>query len=697
MWLAVAARGFFVTTMSHRTRLALLLIAVLIPALGAPSWLVYRGWVRAEAAQERQAQDSQRALALLIERELGQPLALARALAASASLDRGPALSEADRASWAQSARRATAGTPAAVQLLGEGVLWLDTRQPGEAPRRRDGPGQALRPQPGIELVPAGSGGGDAYLVLVEPVRRGTEPPALNVRVLLPLSHLQALWAPALPWGAGGVLDAQGRPLWWQPGAENPLREAVLPGLLRTGLAGRDEGRLSVQTAQGEALGLYFSRSSGGWISASVWPSARQRAQLAHAALREAAVAWLLLALAVLAALWLGRTELRRRVGDAIRRTQRSERWAAQRERTAALGRLTGRVAHEFNNLLGIISNSAHLIHRHADSPALSMPVAATLRAVEGASRLTQHLLRFGGQQAAQPRTVALGEWLPELREMLTVVLGKRIELGIHVPEAPLYIRADPDELELALINLALNARDVLPEGGRVSITAGLASSAMRGELPAGPYVFITVRDDGPGLDAAQARHAFEPFFTTKDGEPEAGFGLSQVHGFCVQAGGRALIASQPQQGTSVSLVLPAVGPDTAPPLRSRPPPPGQITARVLLTEDNAALSDVTAALIEDMGGRVERATHAAQALQRLERGPAVDVVLTDVSMPGEMDGLGLARAVRARWPRVRVVLISAYGKGLVGAENFTVLTKPCAPQALLAALRGALGTPHAP
>jgi CheY-like chemotaxis protein len=308
---------------------------------------------------------------------------------------------------------------------------------------------------------------------------------------------------------------------------------------------------------------------------------------------------------------------------------------------------------------------------------------------VEAASRLTQQLLRFGGRQPARPSTISLSEWLPERRETLGVVLGRRVDLRIDVRDEGLHAHLDPDELELALINLALNARDARLDGGRVCISAGRASAAEVVGLPEGPYLSITLSDDGDGMDGTRGQRVFEPFVATKDPDPGDGLGLSQVHGLCAQAGGRAVVQSHPGQGTTVSLVLPEVQPEA----REVPVAIGEgaapLRARVLLAEDNDSLSDVTAALIESMGARVERAAHAAQALERLERGPAVDVLLTDVAMPGAIDGVELARTVRRRWPGVHVVLISAHGEALVGAvDNVPVLRKPCAPGVLMAALR---------
>lgn len=526
-------------------------------------------------------------------------------------------------------------------------------------------------------------------LAVVEPVLRPGGGATMNLRVVMPLSELHRLMGQGSPhegWGRW-LLDPRGEVIVRRPALGSGATSRALQAGLAPSLAGRSEGRFALRPPGEEALRVYFHRTSQGWTALTLAP----RAQLAPVwgGLRAgwlALAALALLALAVLGAWWVARTEMRRQVAEAVARARQTDQWAAGRERIEALGRLTGRVAHEFNNLLGVISNSAHLIQRQAPQPALAMPVAATLRAVEAASRLTQQLLRFGGRQRSRPRTLALADWLPERRELLGVVLGRRVELRIDEPDPALHARVDPDELELALVNLALNARDALPEGGQVRLQAERAGAALAADLPAGPYLSITLSDNGPGTGARPGQRVFEPFDTTLG--QTAGLGLSQVHGLCAQAGGKAVPRSEPGQGTSVSLVLPSVRPE--PPVIEATPAgaAGPLHARVLLTEDNEALGDVTAALLESMGARVERATHAAQALERLERGPAVDVLLTDLTMPGPLDGLGLARAVRRRWPGVRVVLISAQGDALGEVDNFPVLRKPCAPAVLAAALR---------
>jgi signal transduction histidine kinase len=724
--------------MSIRSRLVLLVLAVLLPALGAMAWVVFRGWQNGHAAIDHHARDRTQALAMAVERELSRYSGIAHTLAASPLLDRAPPLAERDRLAFEDTARRAIAGLPASVQLSSGGTVWLDTRLPRGMPVSRAPPGAeppAPLPPSNAPLAPAAtrlvagpSDEAERSLSLIEPVMRGesgrgARASALRLRLRIPLARLHhVLDDYPVPAGWGGwLLDADGQVLLHRPArdgtepglgarsadnTESPDNIDALPllALMRESLAGqRRDGRFALQTAEGDTMRVYFRRAPGGWVYLTTVPRAQLAPGYADQAFALLLGAVLLLAAGVVAAVMVARGELRRQVDDAVQRARQAERWAARRERVEALGRLTGRVAHEFNNLLGVISNSAHLIQRHASTPALAMPLAATLRAVEAASGLMQHLLRFGGRRSARPRKLVLARWLPELRDMLGVVLGKRVVLEIEVHDEGLCVHVDPDELELALINLALNAREVLTEGGRVAVTAVAAPAPLTADLPPGRYVAISVRDDGPGMAPEQVRRAFEPFFTTKDDDPAAGFGLSQVHGLCSQAQGKAWLISQPGEGTIVTLVLPAVEPE-------RPDAQGPhectapLAASVLVAEDNDTLGDVTVALIETMGARVERVTHAGQALERLERGPPIDVVLSDVAMPGPMDGVGLAHAVRARWPGVRVVLISANGGRLVGAESFLVLRKPCAPAVLLEALRPVLdgqepraGTPHAP
>lgn len=687
--------------MALRVRLILLVLAVLLPVLGAVAWATLASWRSGQAALERQASEDARALSRAIDREFTRYGAIARALAASPLLDRAPRLSEPERAAFDQGVRRAIGGSPVSVELLSASVRWLDTRLPVGAPPSRRAPGTtALVSSSGVRALDVGDG-----LAWVEPVFRQGPGPAMNLRLVMPPAELQRLMdqRPLREGWGTLLLDPRGRVVARRPAPVAGEAERSLDGLIRESLAGRGEGRFALRTPAGVPLRVHFSRTPQGWTALTTVPRAPPQPAFASGPGGPLLAALALLALAVAGAGWVARAELRRQLAEAGERARQAERGDAGRERVEALGRLTGRVAHEFNNLLGVISNSAYLIQRQATQPALAMPVAATLRAVEAASRLTQQLLRFGARRRTRPRTLSLSEWLPERRDLLGVVLGRRVELRIEVPDEELNVWVDPDELELALINLALNARDTLSEGGRVWVGAERASAALSADLPDGRYLGIALRDSGPGTEAAGGSHAFEPVGTAQEPIPEAGLGLCQVRGLCAQAGGQAVRRRRPGQGSEVVLVLPAVAaevPDEVP-LKTAAGGDGlaPLRARVLLAEDNDALGDVTVALIESMGARVERAAHAAQALERLERGPAVDVLLTDLTMPGALDGLDLARTVRRRWPGVRVVLISAQGDALAEGENFPVLRKPCAPAVLMAALRpaSAEGRPAAP
>jgi signal transduction histidine kinase len=221
---------------------------------------------------------------------------------------------------------------------------------------------------------------------------------------------------------------------------------------------------------------------------------------------------------------------------------QPGEATASDAARVEALGRLAGGVVHDFNNLLGVVSNSAHLIQRQASGPELQAPVAATLRAVEAGSRLTQHLMRFAGRQPSPPPAVDLASTLAEANEFLQAIAGRRIELSVAVAPATRHVMVDESGLELALTTLTLNARDAMPSGGRLRLHACNAVADDTSGLPDGDYVLITVGDEGRG-----------------DGDASpATLNLRQVLSFCVRSGGTSRRASTPGLGTTVSMLLPA-------------------------------------------------------------------------------------------------------------------------------------------
>ena len=395
--------------------------------------------------------------------------------------------------------------------------------------------------------------------------------------------------------------------------------------------------------------------------------------------------------------------DMEREVAAAVLRTREAEQLVSHSQRVEALGRLTGGVAHDFNNLLGVISNSAHLMQRLPPDRDRSAPLAAIQRAVEVGSRLTQHLLRFARRQPVQPALVDLRSTLPDSAELLRTVVGASVRIHIDVaPDTP-PVRVDAGELELALINLALNARDAMPGGGQLTLSARPAHAEETSSLPGGPFVAVGVADSGSGVPAELRERVFEPFFTTKVVGKGTGLGLSQVHGFCAQAGGDARIDTAPGAGTIVTLLLPAARPApattgsaagdaTGTPSGAVSAAPEHAKGTVLLVEDNASLGDVTEALLRSFGYAVLRAASADEALRLLDGDAArVDIVLSDVVMPGEMDGMALAQHLRAHRPGLPVVLLTGFSAAMKAPQGFTLLHKPTPPNVLLAALRDGL------
>ncbi len=384
-------------------------------------------------------------------------------------------------------------------------------------------------------------------------------------------------------------------------------------------------------------------------------------------------------------------TALRLRVEHALQQAQKLE----------AMGRLTGGVAHDFNNLLMVVGNNLYLHQRQHPALAASRPLAAIGRAVETGAQLTRQLLSFTRHQALRPERLALQQKLPGLVGLLTPAVGASVELTVQVDPATAAIDVDQAEFDLALLNLAINARDAMPQGGLVEIRAGNAAPP---ELPGaegpfvGPFVQVAVRDNGPGIAPDVLARVFEPFFTTKLVGQGTGLGLAQVYGFCTRAGGTAIIDSQPGQGTTVRLLFPAsVTPAVPAPTGARVAEavPDVLTGlRVLIVEDNPEVAAATQSVLETLGCSVQRALSADDALRLLRHdATAFDLVLTDIVMPGAMNGIGLALSVRSICPWLPVVVMSGYSTSMdtAAALGIVVLAKPCTPQALSQALRAAL------
>jgi len=338
--------------------------------------------------------------------------------------------------------------------------------------------------------------------------------------------------------------------------------------------------------------------------------------------------------------------ERREAVESALRQAQRLE----------AIGQLTGGVAHDFNNLLMVVSGSVQRLRRELTDERYTRVLDMIATATERGESLTRQLLTFSRRQMLSPSVIDLVQRLPQLKDMLSRSLRGDIEIEATVPAAPCAVKVDPNEFELALINLAVNARDAMPSGGTLSIT--VRPVALKGKASedglAGDFVAIRVADTGTGISADNLPHVFEPFFTTKEVGKGTGLGLSQVYGFARQSGGTATVSSQLGRGTAITLYLPRSREAPAAPMT---PAGAALTSRhsgtVLLVEDNDDVAEICKGYFQQLGYSVKRAAGAQQALQLIENEPAVDVVFSDILMPGVMNGLALAQTLRERFPGV--------------------------------------------
>jgi PAS domain S-box-containing protein len=359
-----------------------------------------------------------------------------------------------------------------------------------------------------------------------------------------------------------------------------------------------------------------------------------------------------------------------------------------QSQKLQALGELTGGVAHDFNNLMTVIRGSAELLTR----PGLTEEkraryLKAILDTADRASTLTDHLLAFGRRQSLKPEVADLNLRLDAFAEVVGRTLGGQFEVRLDLAPSLPPVEVDLAQLETALLNAAFNARDAMPEGGRLC----LATRHLPADDGGGGEVMVEVADTGSGMSAEVLDRAFEPFFTTKPVGEGTGLGLSQIHGFAAQAGGRAEIRSAPGEGTAVRIILPATDKAfgrRAAQARVEKPPRG---LSVLVVEDNDHVREFACHLLDELGYRVVTASSGEEALERLETG-SVDILFSDVVMPG-LSGIELARLARQRDPALPVLLASGYSEEIVGAAgaDFDIVRKPYDLNGIEAALGRAL------
>ncbi len=343
----------------------------------------------------------------------------------------------------------------------------------------------------------------------------------------------------------------------------------------------------------------------------------------------------------------------RTRTEDQLRHVQKIE----------SIGELTGGVAHDFNNLLTAVLGNLELLRKRLPSnPATDRLIDGAMQGAQRGAALTQRLLAFARRQALEPRPVDLAGLVRGMSDLLRRSIGPTVEIEVDLPPGLPPALADANQIELALLNLAVNARDAMPGGGTVTIALGIAESGTAPDLDAGRYLRLSVADTGVGMNAATLLRAIEPFFSTKEVGKGTGLGLSMIHGLAQQLKGALRLSSEPGKGTRAELWLPvaaskvvAVEPERAPDEKA-----GKHRATVLFVDDDFLIRLSTASLLEDLGHTVIKAASGAEALEILGRGQKIDMLITDYAMPG-MTGLQLAEAVRGLLPRLPILLATGY------------------------------------
>ena len=547
------------------------------------------------------------------------------------------------------------------------------------------------------------------------------------------------------------IIDRGGTNLARTPNPERFVGRAAGDMLLAL-LANEPEGTFEATSREGISVVASFSRAARfGWASAVGVPRSEVIAPALAAMTRTLAVGTLLLALSVGLALLLARqitgpiavlSRLAGNVdGDAVlaaaptglreadevaralrtaeekrRLSEQSQQQAAaalheseeklrQSQKMEAVGQLTGGLAHDFNNLLlVVIGNLDMLLESKKDDPQVQELAHQAFEAAQRGADLTRSLLAFARKQPLRPRRIAINDLVGGVARLLGRTLGEQIEISLELAPTLWPVVADPAQLEAALTNLATNARDAMPKGGRLRVVTANQSldedyCAQHADVAPGDYAMIQVTDTGTGMSPDVMAQIFDPFFTTKGRGEGTGLGLSMVFGFLKQSGGHVNVYSEAGVGTTFRLYLPrdrgAAEQDQRPAVEATAPGGGET---ILVVEDNPALRQLVVLQLTTLGYRVREAENAAGAIALLEGDARIDLLFADVVMPGKLDGYGLVRVVRERWPAVRIVLTSGFpgsrpDRDTAEFADVPLLTKPYRRSELARTLRDALKT----
>jgi signal transduction histidine kinase/ActR/RegA family two-component response regulator len=385
-----------------------------------------------------------------------------------------------------------------------------------------------------------------------------------------------------------------------------------------------------------------------------------------------------------------------------IEERERVEATLRQMQRLEAIGQLTSGVAHDFNNLLTVILGNVHFLERDLKAAGIdgkTMQRLSHMRvAAERGAKLTDQLLSFSRRQRLQPKILDLNSAIDRMRDLLQSTMGGTIQIATELGRDVWPALADPTQLELAVLNLAINARDAMPSGGKLTVkTANVSFGApiLPEDPPAGDYVEICVSDTGTGMSEQVKRKAFEPFFTTKEVGKGSGLGLSQVLGFAKQSSGGVQISAGEGQGTAVHIYLPRAqgAAEAMAVVQSNGTKHASRGGTILLVDDDRPVRDVTATMLRELGYAVLEAGSGGAALDLMDRERNIDLVVMDFAMPG-MNGAEVARQAHAKRPNLPVLFVTGFADrtGLAGIDEECILSKPFDSEDLAERVKHALG-----
>lgn len=386
-----------------------------------------------------------------------------------------------------------------------------------------------------------------------------------------------------------------------------------------------------------------------------------------------------------------------------VTRRRESEQSFRQAQKMEAIGQLTAGLAHDFNNLLQVVSGNVDIVASQVEDERHQRLLTNAARAADRGSKLTRQLLAFARKTRLEPKTVDMNQLINDFGDLLDNTVGAQIRLVTALERRLPAVQIDPTHMEMAILNVLLNARDAMPRGGTVTIGTRLwklNGDAPMHQLPEGDYVVLTIRDEGEGMPDHVRRRATEPFFTTKGAERGTGLGLAMVHGFVQQSLGRLEIDSTPGEGTEIRMLFPVANATTG--TAPAAPAPKQATGQgasggsetILLVEDSDDVRALAQEQIAALGYRVVLASSGEEALDRLKT-ETIDLLFTDIVMPGGMSGLELVEQFRATHPDTPVLMTTGYNEDLVAdiprGSNLDVIGKPYRREQLADRIRAAL------